>query len=105
MASPFKKTKRNLSGSSSESDEEITKFSRFIVLEAQDDSPLATLSPFLIEKIISSILQPKTVKKQKNVNLIVEVEKKKQQKVIAYTHQNLNTSKGVVRSQELSLWF
>ena len=105
MASPFKKTKRNLSGSSSESDEEITKFSRFIVLETQDDSPLATLSPFLIEKIISSILQPKTVKKLKKRKPHSRGRKKKQQKVIAYTHQNLNTSKGVVRSQELSLWF
>ena len=41
MASSLKKTKRNLSESSSESDdEEITRFPRFIVLEAQDDSSL-----------------------------------------------------------------
>ena len=118
MASSFKKTKRNLSESSSESDnEEITRFPRFIVLEAQDDSPLATLSLFIIEKIISSNLQPKAVKKLRNGNLLVEVEKKKlanfllkmktfHKKIIAYSrtlHQNLNTSKGVVRSQELSL--
>ena len=76
--SSFKKTKRNLSESSSESDdEEITRFPRFIVLEAQDNSPLATLSPFIIEKIISSNLQPKTVKKLRNGNLLVEVEKKR----------------------------
>ena len=57
--------------SSSESDgEEITRFPRFIVLEAQDDSPLATLFSVIIEKIISSNLQPKTVlKKLRNGNL------------------------------------
>ena len=67
MASSLKKKKkRNLSESSSESDdEETTRFPRFIVLEAQDDSPLATVSPFIIEKIISSNLQPKTVKKNR----------------------------------------
>ena len=63
MASSFKKTKRNLSESSSESDdEEITRFPRFIVLEAQDDSPLATVSPFIIEKIIFLIYNQKQLK-------------------------------------------
>ena len=73
------------------------------------------LSLFIIEKVISSNLQTKANKKLRNGNLPVEVEKKEacrfsaknegfsQQKIIAYPHQNLNTSKGVVRSQELSL--
>ena len=59
-------------------------------------------------------MEPKTVKKLKNGNLLIEVKRKKhdfllkrkifhtkkKKKTIVYPHQNLNTSKWVVRSQE-----
>ena len=48
MESSYKKkqkTKRNLSDTSSESeDEDISRFPRFIILESQDDFPLAKLT-------------------------------------------------------------
>ena len=66
----------------------------------------------MIEKIISSRSNPKTVKKLQSGNLLVEVESKKHAenllkmekfhnlKCRAYPHAKLNTSKGVVRSKE-----
>ena len=74
MVSPCKRIKWNLSDTSSESkDDDINRFPKF-VLEPQDDSPQANLSPFVIEKI-SANLKPKTIKK-KNWNHLVEAEKK-----------------------------
>ena len=70
---------------------------------------------FLIEKITSIWSNPETVKKLRTGNLLVEVESKKHAenllkmekfhnlKCRAYPHAKLNTSKGVVRSKELSL--
>ena len=63
----------------------------------------------------SSRSNPKTVKKLRTGNLLVEVESKKHAenllkmekfhnlKCHAYPHAKLNTSKGIVRSKELSL--
>ena len=52
MTSSYKITKQNLSDttSSESEDEDISRFPRFIVLEAQDDSSLENLSQFFIEK-------------------------------------------------------
>ena len=72
MASSFKKSKRYLSDSDSESN-----FLRFIIIESLQDVKLDQLSPFLIKKIISSRSNPKTVKKLQTGNLLVEVESKK----------------------------
>ena len=66
MASSFKKSKRYLSNSDTESD-----FPRFIIIESLQDVKLDQVSPFLIEKIISS---RSTVKKLQTGNLLVEVE-------------------------------
>ena len=112
MASSFKKSKRYLSDSSSETEGD---FPRFIIIESLQDTQLDQLSPFLIEKIISSRSNPKTVKKLRIGNLLVQVESKKHAenllkmekfhnlKCRAYPHAKLNTSKGVGRSKELSL--
>ena len=72
MASFFKKPKRYFSDSDTESD-----FPRFIIIESLQDTKLDQLSPFLIGKIISSRSNPKTVKKIRTGNLLVEVESKK----------------------------
>ena len=112
MASSFKKSKKYLSDFDSETKND---FPRFIITESLQDKKLDQLSPFLIEKIISSRSNPKTVKKLRTGNRLVEVESKKHAdnllkmekfhnlKCHAYPHAKLNTSKGVVRSKELSL--
>ena len=112
MASSFKKSKRYLSDSDSETESD---FPRFIIIESLQDTKFNQLSPFLIEKIISSRSNPKTVKKLRTGNLLVEVKSKKHAenllkmekfhnlKYHAYPHAKLNTSKGVVRSKEQSL--
>ena len=113
MASSNKKTKRNLSESDSEN--EAADFPRFIVIESLKEVCLAKFSPFLIEKVISTRASPKTVKKTRNGNLLVEVDSRRQAENIlkikmfhstkcrAYPHEKLNTSKGVIRSRELAL--
>ena len=112
-----KKTKRAHVESETDSETEtIPKtFPNFLVLESVEDTPLTSLSPFIIEKVISGITTPKTVKKQKNGTLLVEVDNKRQaeallktktfygKKIKTYPHQTLNSSKGVVKSSELSL--
>ena len=47
MASSFKKSKRYLSDSDSETEND---FPRFIIIESLQDTKLDQLSPFLIEK-------------------------------------------------------
>ena len=107
------KTKRNLSESDSEN--ETADFPRFIVIESLEEVCLSKLSPFLIEKVISTRASPKTVKKTRNGNLLVEVDSRRHAENIlkiktfhttkcrAYPHEKLNTSKGVIRSRELAL--
>ena len=112
MASSFKKSKRYLSDSDSETESD---FPGFIIIESLQDTKLDQLSPFLIKKIISSRSNLITVKKLRNGNLLVEVKSKKHAenllkmekfhnlKCHVYPHAKLDTSKGIVRSKELSL--
>ena len=110
MASSFKKSKRYLSDSDSDSETE-SDFPRFIIIESLQDTKLDQLLPFLIQKIISSRSNPKTVKKLRTGNLLVEVESKKHTENLLKMEKfhnlkcraKLNTSKGIVRSKELSL--
>ena len=107
------KTKRNLSESDSEN--EAADLPRFIVIESLEKVCLAKLSPFLIEKVISTKASPQNVKKTRNGNLLVEVDSWRQAENIlkiktfqttkcrAYPDEKLNTSKGVIRSRELAL--
>ena len=73
---------------------------------------LAKFSSFLIEKVIPARACPKTVKKTRNGNLLVEGESRRQAENIlkiktfftrAYPHEMLNISKGVIKSRELAL--
>ena len=89
-------------------------FPRFIIIES-NSAPITNLSPFIIEKVISTNLTPITVKKLKNQTLLVEVEKRKHAdfllkmtkfqniSVKTYPHKSLNVSKRFVRSKELSI--
>ena len=91
-------------------------FPRFIIIESLQDIKLDQLSPFLIEKIIFSRSNLKTIKKLRTRNLQVQVETKKHAENIQKKWRNLIISnavpihtqnqiplKGVVRSKELSL--
>ena len=111
-----KKFKRNYIESDSSSDNEAkSTFPRFIIIESSG-LPITNLSPFLIEKVISSNLTPISVKKKmKNGTLLVEVEKKKHADFLlkmamfdnipvkSYPHKSLKISKGAIRSKELAL--
>ena len=89
-------------------------FSRFIISES-NIAPITNLSPFIIEKVISTNLTLITVKKLKNQTLLAEVEKRRHFDFLlkmtmfynicvkTYLHKSLNLIKGVVRSKELSL--
>lgn len=73
-------TKKNIHGNKiyqdTESDSDIENkenFPKFIILEAEDNTPLTKLSPFLIQKIISRKIIPKTVKNLQNGKILVEL--------------------------------
>ena len=80
-----------------------------------EDTPITKLSPFVIEKALNSLIKAKSVKKLINNTLLIEVGKKtfsdlllKQKyfynlKIKVYPHNTRNSSKGVVRSPDLSL--
>ena len=114
MATP-KSSKRSYSDSESDTETQQSSFPHFIVLESIEDKPMSKLSPFVIEKTLSGLFTPVYVKKLGNGTLLVEVNKKPYAdillkiksfgglKIKAFAHLSLNTSKGVVRSSELSL--
>ena len=114
MATP-KSSKRSYSDSESDTETQQSSFAHFIVLESIEDKPMSKLSPFVIEKTLSGLFTPVSVKKLANGTLLVEVNKKPYAdillkiksfgglKIKAFAHLSLNTSKGVVRSSELSL--
>ena len=88
-----KKTKRNLSESDSEN--EAADFPRFIVIESLEEACLAKFSPFLIEKVISTRASPKTVKKTRNGNLLVEVDSRIQAENIKNKNPSYDQMQGV----------
>ena len=51
-------------------------FPYFIVLESLDEKQLTKLNPIIIEKTISGIVNPLSVKKLNNGTLLIEVDKK-----------------------------
>ena len=57
-----KKLKHNSNESDSSGNETETPFPRFIIIES-NSAPIANLSPFIIEKVISINLTPIIVKK------------------------------------------
>ena len=114
MATP-KSSKRSYSDSDSDTEIQPSSFPHFIVLESLEDKPLSKLNPILVEKTLSGIVKPTSVKKLNNGTILVEVDKRTYAdnllkmktfgglKIKSYAHLSLNTSKGVVRSSELSL--
>ena len=111
----LKSSKPSYSDSESDTETQQSLFPHFIVLESLDDKPMSKFSPFVIIKTLSGLFTPVSVKKLSNGTLLVEVNKKPYEyillkiksfgglKIKAFVHLSLNTSKGVVRSSELSL--
>ena len=101
-------SKRYLSDSDSETESD---FPRFIIFESLQDIRLHQLSPFLIKKNNILLIKSEKVKKLWNGNLLMEIETKKRAENLLKMEKfhnlkcrgKLNTSKGVVRSKELSL--
>ena len=71
-----KPSKRPYPDSDSDSDTLLTTFPNFIVLESLDEKQLTKLNPIVIEKTISGIVKPISVKKLNNGTLLIEVDKK-----------------------------
>lgn len=62
--------------SENEEEKRSKTFTRRIVLESLENSLFTNFSPFIIQKIISTHLTPKTVKKLRNGTILIEVEQK-----------------------------
>ena len=75
MATP-KSSKRSYSDSESDTETQQSSFPHFIVLESIEYKPMSKLSPFVIEKTLSCLFTPVSVKKLDNGTLLVEVNKK-----------------------------
>ena len=77
MATP-KSSKRSYSDSESDTETQQSSilFPHFIVLESLEDKPMSKFSPFVIEKTLSGLFTPISVKKLSNGTLLVEVTKK-----------------------------
>ena len=89
-------------------------FPKFLVIKSEEEKPITSLSPFIIEKQIESFIgTPKTVKKLKNKTLLVETTRRAQtenllkvtkffnMKVSVSEHRTLNTSKGIIKDRTL----
>ena len=88
---------------------------RFLIVKSEEkDRKVSDLSPFAIEKSIQAIAgHPKSIKRLKSGDLLLEVEKKSHITNLLSTkklfnlnvkislHCSLNTSKGVIRCQDL----
>ena len=61
MATP-KSSKRSYSDSESDTETQQSSFPHFIVLESIEDKPMSKLSPFVIEKTLSGLFTPVSVK-------------------------------------------
>ena len=93
----------------------VENFPKFIVIKSENqEKPITTLSPFVIEKQIEATIgTPKSVKKLKNQTLLVETTRKAQTDnllkmttffnlpVSVSEHKTLNTCKGIIRDRTL----
>ena len=90
-------------------------FPKFIIIESTNkETQVTSLSPFVIEKQIESMIRtPKSVKKLKNGTLLVETTRKMQTDILLKSkkffnlpvevkpHKTLNSSKGIIRDRNL----
>ena len=114
--------KRFLAFDSSEDETQPTTFTfkanenfpKFLVIQSKEEKQITSLSPFIIEKQIESLIgTPKNVKKLKNGTLLVETNRKSQSEnllkitkffnlnVTVTEHKILNSCKGIIRDRML----
>ena len=111
MASQNKRPRPSNDNESSQFNFSLTKF---LVIKSEEAKPITSLSPFIIEKQIESLIgTPKSVKKLKNELLLVETSKASQAdsllkvkkffnlKVTVSEHNSLNKSRGIVKDRTL----
>ena len=92
----------------------IFNFSKFQVIKSEETKPITSLSPFIIEKQIESLIgTPESVKKLKNELLLVETSRASQADSLLKTkkffnmkasvseHNSLNKSRGIVKDKTL----
>ena len=97
-----------------DSNVQTQNYPKFLTIKSLEDKPITSLSPFIIEKQIESIIgTPKTVKKLKNQTLLIETTRKTQTesllkitqffniKVSVSEHKSLNSSKGIIKDRTL----
>ena len=98
-----------------QSNQKIPSFPRFFNIESTDHTDISTLSPFVIQKTLQSLIgTAKSIKRIKNKGLLVEIDRQTQSNLMAqitkfydipvkcYPHASLNVSKGVIRHRELA---
>ena len=111
MASQNKRPRPSNDNESSQFNLSLTKF---LVIKSEEAKPITSLSPFIIEKQIESLIgTPKSVKKLKNELLLVETSKASQAdsllkvkkifnlRVSVSEHNSLNKSRGIVKDRTL----
>ena len=89
-------------------------FAKFVVIKSKTEKSITSLSPFVIEKQVDSVIgTPKNVKKLKNQTLLIETTRKSQTEnlfkmktffnlpVTVSEHSTLNSSKGIIRDRSL----
>ena len=90
-------------------------FAKFLIIETKNnEKPITSLSPFVIEKQIEALIgTPKSVKNMRNQTLLVETSRKIQTEqllncktffnlpVEVSEHKTLNSSKGIIRDKAL----
>ena len=94
---------------------EHKNFAKFLIVESTNkEKQITSLSPFVIEKQIESMIgTPKTVKKLKNGTLLIETTRKTQTEILlkcnksfnlpveVTPHKSFNSSKGIIRDRNL----
>ena len=107
--------KRPRPGNDNESSQFNFSFSKSRVIKSEEAKPITSLSPFIIEKQIESLIgTPKSVRKLKNEPLLVETSRASQAdsllkvkkifntKVSVSEHISLNTSRGIMKDGTLN---
>ena len=89
----IKSSNRLYSDSDSDSETSPSSFPHFIVLESLEEKQLAKLNPIVIEKTIRGIVKPKSVKKLKDGNLLIEVKKAYADNLLKITFLETSKSK------------
>ena len=116
MDSQNNKRTRDQLDANSETTQSTSPFPRFLLIESTvPDQPQSKLSPFLIQKVLTSVAgSPKSVKKLSPGSLLIEVERPKHTENLmkikqffqipakCSTHGSRNNTRGIIRCPDLA---